>query len=869
MKWKNIKLKHKLGIVIGAILTLMVIVGGWSIFGISGIVNVIEGNQLDGLLAQKEVDHLNWANAVNALLVDENKTTLDVETNDHECAFGKWLYSEKRREAENMVPELAPLLKKIEKPHHELHQSAIAIGNSFHPADETLPGFLAAKEADHLKWVAKIDALFIKNLPELVIQTNDHECSLGKWLYSAEAQKSIANQEELVRLVDALKEPHAKLHQSAVAIQKAYEPVHPGLLALLKDRLDDHRRWVAKVSSALIEGKKALDVQMDPRLCAFGKFLASDQAAAYMKSFPALQKALKASVEPHQRLHDSAREIENALNAGNRARAEHLFTTRTLVALEDLSMHFQRAVRAEEECVQSQEAAKSIYRSQTLPSMNQTAVALEAVKVEAERLLKGVRQAKQVYAQKTMPALGTTQALLAELRAEAKRHVMTDEQMLESTVNTRLAVMIIGSIAVAMGALLAVVLARGIVGPMLKGVVFAEAISQGDLSVRMDLDQTDEVGRLMASMNQMVANLKDTVAVAEQIAMGNLNVDAKILSDKDTLGKSLATMLEKLRAIVQDVKQASNNVASGSQELSASSEQMSQGATEQAAAAEEAASSMEQMAANIKQSADNALQTEKIAAKSAEDARTGGKAVSETVAAMKNIAEKIAIIEEIARQTDLLALNAAIEAARAGEHGKGFAVVASEVRKLAERSQTAAAEISRLSGASVEVAAGAGEMLAKLVPDIQKTAELVQEISAASSEQTMGAEQINKAIQQLDQVIQQNASASEEMASTSEELSGQSEQLQTTIAFFQIDATERETAAARTSRLEPRGKSADHIANNRHGSDWIELRENAPWEDHGAADSAGKSGKHAGYTIKMDESLPGNPDAFDAEFERY
>lgn len=196
---------------------------------------------------------------------------------------------------------------------------------------------------------------------------------------------------------------------------------------------------------------------------------------------------------------------------------------------------------------------------------------------------------------------------------------------------------------------------------------------------------------------------------------------------------------------------------------------------------------MEQMASNINQNADNALQTEKIAAKAASDAIEGGKAVNEAVTAMKEIASKIAIIEEIARQTNLLALNAAIEAARAGEHGKGFAVVATEVRKLAERSQTAAAEITQLSASSTAVAEKAGSMLAQIVPDIQKTADLVQEITSASKEQRVGADQIAKAIQQLEIVIQQNASGAEEMAATSEELSAQAAQLQDSIGFFKTD----------------------------------------------------------------------------------
>ncbi len=276
--------------------------------------------------------------------------------------------------------------------------------------------------------------------------------------------------------------------------------------------------------------------------------------------------------------------------------------------------------------------------------------------------------------------------------------------------------------------------------------------------------------------------------LAGRVAQGDLTMTFPVSSKVETgVYAAMKAMVEKLREIVTDVKGASDNVAAGSQELSASSEQMSQGATEQAAAAEEASSSMEQMSSNIRQNADNAAQTEKIALKSAADARDGGSAVVETVGAMKEIASKISIIEEIARQTNLLALNAAIEAARAGEHGKGFAVVAAEVRKLAERSQKAAGEISELSASSVQVAESAGEMLGRIVPDIQRTAELVQEISAACKEQDTGVEQINKAIQQLDQVIQQNASASEEMASTSEELASQAEQLQTTISFFRIE----------------------------------------------------------------------------------
>ncbi len=366
----------------------------------------------------------------------------------------------------------------------------------------------------------------------------------------------------------------------------------------------------------------------------------------------------------------------------------------------------------------------------------------------------------------------------------------------------------LGIASIILGIVLALFLTRGITRPLSEGVAVMESMAAGDLRVTIDVKSKDETGQLLEAMKAMV---------------------------------------DKLKSIVGDVKSSADNVAAGSQQLSSSSEEMSQGATEQASSVEEVSSSMEQMSSNIKQNADNAQQTEKIAQKSSGDAKESGQAVKETVSAMKEIAGKISIIEEIARQTNLLALNAAIEAARAGEHGKGFAVVASEVRKLAERSQTAAAEISHLSSSSVQVAEKAGEMLAKLVPDIQKTAELVQEISGASNEQNSGAGQINKAIQQLDQVIQQNASASEEMASTAEELSSQAEHLQSSIAFFK---TGDEGTPARRIRNE-------HPAAQQPRSKVAHMQQKVI--------ASAATGKRAG--IALDLGTGG--DAEDSEFEKF
>ncbi|WSG94886.1 methyl-accepting chemotaxis protein [Rhizobium johnstonii] len=429
----------------------------------------------------------------------------------------------------------------------------------------------------------------------------------------------------------------------------------------------------------------------------------------------------------------------------------------------------------------------------------------------------------------------------------AETDAATNDQYAQS--RNLLVMMTIGLIIVSSAAAIWILLniSRG----LKRAVNLADAVSIGDLEQNIEHKSNDEIRDLVHSMSRMTANLRNTATIASQISNGDLTVSPKPLSEKDTLGIALEQMVERLRGVVADAIAAAENVSAGSQELSSSSEQVSQGATEQAASAEEASASMEEMAANIKQNADNASQTEKIARQSAKDAEASGEAVTRAVQAMRTIAEKIGIVQEIARQTDLLALNAAVEAARAGEHGKGFAVVASEVRKLAERSQSAAAEISSMSGDTVKAAQEAGDMLGRLVPDIRKTAELVSEISAACREQDVGAAQINEAIQQLDKVTQQNAGASEQMSATSEELASEAEELQTSIAFFKVDTAGGRRERAPAARMTVRSP--------------VPTAARKPAPKKPAANSvAGQQARVKGFALDLSM---GGPDDGDAEFK--
>jgi methyl-accepting chemotaxis protein len=592
----------------------------------------------------------------------------------------------------------------------------------------------------------------------------------------------------------------------------------------------DHLNWVQKVGNFVTDDKiNILKVQTDPKKCAFGKWYYGQGAEDARKLLPGLSSLLKEIEAPHNHLHESATRIaqayskadpslpaffvqkeldhvkwsntllENILNKdnqisvqkdphkcglgkfiyGNKAdklKKEDDEYNRLLNELEPEHRRLHESTHAiDEQLLQANyDEAFTIYKNTSSNILLKARASIKKLYEYSTKKLQGKSKAAQIYATDTQQNLLQVKSLFHKVDKYVQENIMTDVQMLEAGHDTVSGIYIASIITIILGIVISIVVAHSIVKPLLATLPTIKQMSAGDLTNEIELKQKDEIGQLATAME---------------------------------------TMRQKLFEIVSEVKSAATNISQGSSQLSQSVQDLSSGASEQAASVEETSSSLEQMSANVNQNADNAKQTEEMATNVSEQAIDGGEAVKETVSAMKNIAAKIGIIEDIAYQTNLLALNAAIEAARAGEHGKGFAVVAAEVRKLAGRSEEAAGEISTLAKNSVSVSEKAGNLLDQIVPSIQKTADLVQEITASSEEQASGINEINGAMTQLDTVTQNNAALSEELASTAEEMNSQALSMEDMMVFFNIEAGHN--SAFRTSAQKSNHSQANKVSSSR------------------------------------------------------